>query len=106
MIDYLNSPEGYLRIQDIALVAGSLFFGALFLYMLYLRPKISSLDFGWTWIIFSVFLLLFATKLLQEYYDFEYIFLFGSLVWLNLLASVVFTLCHFTFRNPWIKGGK
>jgi hypothetical protein len=96
VIDYLNSQNGYIRVQNIGLWLGALFFTILFLYMVYLRPGIHTLDFGWTWIIGSIALLFVATLIFQRpSLQFRYVLFIASLAWINCICSVIFTIIHF-----------
>lgn len=98
---YLNSFEFYLDASFYSLWIGSIFFTLFGLYMISLRPKPLSLDFGWTWVIIGVDILFIASLWIQHYQNrdstFQYTLMLGSFAYLFLTAGVLFTFGRFIY---------
>lgn len=88
---FIDSNGSLYWIQRIAIDFAAAFFGIFFVLMASLRPRFPSMDFGWTWVVFSIDIICIRT-LLIFYHGIARYNILGVLCWLSLTLAGAFTL--------------
>lgn len=95
---YLNSLEFYLLVQKTGLYAIIGFLSAFGLVMLWLKPKVFSLDLGWTAFVISLDIVA-IRLLLVGFYGVARANLIGSITWVLLLLAIAYTSIYFVYQK-------